>query len=195
MAAGDPSEPSTPPVDIPADIRTALERVQVLLTLTDDGRDTAYAESRSAAIRLAAAVGADLLLLDRTGETWIGGGGPGRGPFDAAQLRELHETSSPGRGHKHGHQHLLDQLEEADAAGVKARVWLAGEPGFGGLEECLHHCPVDALVLPDHLDRPSGGDRRRERQGLAEELGRIVGDRDVVVAGPAGALSLGWAGR
>lgn len=167
----------------------------MLLTLTDDGRDTAYAVSRSAAIRLAAAVGAELLLLDRTGETWLGGGGSGRGPFDATQLLELHETGSPGAGHRHGHQHLLDQLKESEAAGITARVWLAVEPGFGGLEECVHHCPVEAFVFPDHLDRPSAGDRRRERHGLAQELARIVADRPVVVAGSGGALSLGWAGR
>ena len=112
---------------IPTEVLAATKGARTVVAPTDDGRDDAYRQGHAAAIALCAAHKAKLILVDRATESWWidpYGSGPvtadtdlyshGERPLDRGEVAAL------------GHGDLVQQMDEAAAAGVEVEVWLAG---------------------------------------------------------------------
>lgn len=173
---------------IPADVATAVAGARLVGAPTSDKEDE-WSAAAHAAIRIAHEVGARVVLADVSTRSllttpYLAGGvaadsgflSSGEGPVGRNELQLL------------GRQYLVAQLDEADAAGVEAEVWLATKPGIRSLPLFLERFPdIDVLVGPP-LDRPSlgqwlGGD-------TINGVRARVGDRTLVVAHLDGRLTL-----
>jgi hypothetical protein len=86
-----------------------------------------------------------------------------------------------------GRHYLVEQLDEAAAAGVEAEVWLATSPGVASLVAFLERFPIDVLVGPP-FDQPSL--RQWLGRDTIENVRRRVGDRLMIVAHSDGRLTL-----
>ena len=134
-----------------------------ILVSTDDGRRPAYGSARRAAVGLAELVGAELVLYDRSAESWFvesySSGGVAadvEGP-DAWVLLTATDVRPLGRAY------LADQIREAAEHRVVARAWLPQHHGARSVEECASRFHADVVVLPDVFEHPSVVDRMRRR--------------------------------
>lgn len=173
---------------IDPDIVAAAGGARVVGAPTTDGDDF-WAWPRRPAMALAKAIGARLVLADvSTRSAWMtpyGSGGFGaerRAPYsDGTTVVDKRELALLG------HQALIRQVEEAEAAGIDAAAWLADRPGVAALDRFLELFPVDVLVVPP-LDDPSFGDRLRG-DDIAAVRRRMKG-RLLLVAKGDGSLSI-----
>ena len=86
-----------------------------------------------------------------------------------------------------GRHYLVDQLDEAAAAGVEAEVWLAPKPGVASLVMFLERFPIDVLVTPP-LDHPSL--HQRIHGDTIAQIRKRIADRPLILAYPDGRLSI-----
>ncbi|HEY6056560.1 MAG TPA: YceI family protein, partial [Candidatus Limnocylindrales bacterium] len=135
-------------------IRAALASARVIVAATDDGSDESYRRSRETAVRLAKALGTELVLCD---QSWSGlktvpdlsaVDDAGRGLLDAAGLAALGRSS------------LAAQVRDAVDQGVTARGWLAFDAGRRRLDDCLEQVSADAVVVPEGVIRSSASHAR-----------------------------------
>lgn len=77
-----------PGIELPADVRAALDGARVVITATDDGSDPAYAATRKIAVAVAREAGAALVLVDRSAESdWVDPYPDGAGSFGSGVRR------------------------------------------------------------------------------------------------------------
>ena len=173
---------------IPADIASAVAGARLVGSPTSD-KDDEWGVAARAAIRIARDIGARVVLGDVSTRSllttpYLAGGvaadtegfSSGEGPVGRDELELL------------GRHYLVEQLDEAAAAGVEAEVWLATEPGIRSLPVFLERFPdIDVMVVP-RFDHPSwrqrlGGDR-------IEGVRARVGERTLILADADGRLTL-----
>ncbi len=137
------------------EIVRVVQGSSAILVATDDVSDGPSRGARMGAVGVAAAVGAQLVLYDRSAESYFVDPYPfpetpeGDRPLEEQELRSL------------GREYLAEQVREARGAGVEARAWLPRRPGPKGMAEFLTRYPVGAVVLPDTMANPSLLDRVR----------------------------------
>jgi mannose-6-phosphate isomerase-like protein (cupin superfamily) len=168
-----------------------LERVRdakVIGAPTTSAGD-AWSWPRQPAVALAKAIGARLILGDvSTRSVWTtpygstGVGADRQMPYSAGTTLVSKEELV-----LLGHEYLLDQLSEAEAAGVETGVWLADRPGVLALDRFLELFEIDVLVVPP-FDHPT----LRERIA-GDEIGAVrrrMGDRPLVIARQDGSIAI-----
>ncbi len=105
--------------------------------------------TRRLAAQLAARLKVGLFLADRSQETW-GDTEHVRGPADLEWLRS------------HGIAHMVEQIEEAHAAGVSDVHGLASSmPSLESFDAAVSTTGADVIVAPDHYDKPNSGSASR----------------------------------
>jgi len=174
---------------IPTEVLAATKGARTVVAPTDDGRDDAYRQGRAAPIALCAAHKAKLILVDRATESWWidpYGSGPvtadtdlyshGERPLDRGEVAAL------------GHGDLVQQMDEAAAAGVEVEVWLGRRPRFRSLREALERFPVDVVFAVDWLQYPDRAEQHDLRSGFLARLREAAGSRTVVVLSADGTL-------
>ena len=173
---------------IPADVATAVAGAKLIGSPTSDKVDE-WGVAARAAIRIAREIGARVVLGDVSTRSllttpYLAGGvaadtegfSSGEGPVGREELELL------------GRRYLVEQLDEAAAAGVDADVWLATEPGIRSLPIFLERFPaIDVLVVPP-LERPSW--RQRLGGDTIEGVRARVGDRTLILADYDGRLTV-----
>lgn len=140
---------------VPAEVEAALRGAQLVGAPTSD-KDDEWATARRGAIRLARSIGARLILADVNARSHFVspyGAGP-----TTADTGGRYSTGDRAVGRHElellGRHYLVEQLDEAAAAGVVAEVWMATKPGIASLVMFLELFPLDAVVTPP-LDHPS----------------------------------------
>lgn len=144
---------------------------KLIAAATDDGTNAGFALVRAAAIALAAKVGAELLLVDRSHESrFIDAYGSGRWTGDNAGGYSHGERALEGAELlKIGRSYLLDQVAEALQAGVTARCWLPHGVGAHSVSAIVTQFHVDVIVAPDEaFMRATPQLRRHLKHGLAD---------------------------
>jgi hypothetical protein len=173
---------------IPADVAKAVAGGKLVGAPTSD-KDDEWGVSARAAIRIAREIGARVVLADVSTRSmfttpYLAGGvaadtegfSAGEGPVGRQELLLM------------GRDYLVEQLDEAAAAGVEAEVWLATKPGVASLPIFLERFPdIDVLVGPP-LDHPSW--RQRLGGDKIENVRARVGGRTMIVAHTDGRLTV-----
>lgn len=136
---------------------TGLRRVAV----PTDADDDQLAHSRHVATRLAAEHGWELVLYDRSKETWMDHPHP-RACVTADEL-DADEW-----------EHLVRQLRDVEAAGVAATAWLATVPSLTAMVDVALELSLDGVVLPADLGKPKLMDRLLEGDDPAERVERVA---------------------
>ena len=155
-------------------VATSVRNARTVLTLTDGGREPAYDESLDVAISLARALGAHLLLIDRSAETWADTP-HAIGPMSADEARRR-------RG-----PHVREALDRAEAAGVDVTVWAWTLPLPESYDDAVERNDVDVAVLPDRFQRPTLVERLMGTR-VARVAKDIVPRVPIVEVGPRGSL-------
>jgi hypothetical protein len=155
-------------------VATSVRNARTVLTLTDGGREPAYDESLDVAISLARALGARLLLIDRSAETWADTP-HAVGPMSAEEARRL-------RG-----PHIREALDLAEAAGLDVTVWAWTLPLPESYDDAVERNHVDVSVLPERFQRPTLLERLMGTR-VARVAKEIVPRVPIVEVGPRGSL-------
>ena len=145
------------------DVR-AIAQAANRIVIPTDSDDQSLALARRAGLGLAVDHDLDVVLYDRSQETWADTPHPS-GPFDVDQIDAAERP------------HLVRQLEEFGAAGVTATAWLATVPSLSALFDVFNELDADAVVLPETLCRPTISDRLLGRSGPASILEHSAGDQ------------------
>lgn len=155
-------DPSKPPLTETTDpVPAAIEQVRRLAIATDDS-DEALARVRHVALGLAQTHGFEVVLYDRSHERWADHPHP-EGPLTADEL-----DGRDDRGH------LVEQLRDFEAAGVRATAWLATVPALTAILDVLQALDVDAVMLPESLDEPTLADRLQSGSTPATMVQRVA---------------------
>jgi hypothetical protein len=171
----DAAEPPSHIVDVARDAGS-------IVVATDDAPDGWSRGTRCAGIALARAVDAEVILVDRSAESYLVDPYPYPDVIDGARTLGREEVISLGR------EHLARQIEEADGAGVRARAWLPRRPGARGMAELVaRQADGCVVVLPDVVERPSLFERIR---GEVLSRWREVLAVPILVASAGGELTL-----
>lgn len=128
----------------------ALRAGSKLAVVTDDD-DGHLAATRALAVQLAARYDLDVVLYDRSQETWMDHPHPA-GPCDRSDLAER----AAG--------HLTPQLDQFADAGVTAVPWIATVPSLTEIVDVIRELDVDVMVLPDRIEHPKLLDRIKGKQ-------------------------------
>ncbi len=161
--------------ELPAEVAAVARGARRVIVPTDDGNEPGRARARQAAVRVAAAAGAELVLLDRSDATW------GDTPHT-----ELHDRDALAAA---GKEALAGQVDEAADAGVTAVVWAHSLPAPEALGDAVRDLAVDLVVVADDFNKPGVLDRLRTKS-VEERAFDAVGDTPVVVVAEDGSLSL-----
>jgi hypothetical protein len=164
---------------LPPDVAEAARGARRVIVPTDDADEPARARARQAAVRVAAAAGAELILLDRSDATW------GDTPHT-----ELHDRDALAAA---GKDTLAGQVDAAAEAGVTATVWAHSLPAPEALGDSVRDLAVDLVVVADDFDKPGLLDRLRTKS-VVERAFDAVGDTPVVVVAEDGSLSVARSG-
>lgn len=146
-AASTPHDLASTPSDAAVDALTAAHKLAVV---TDDD-DAHLAATRRLGAQLAARHDLDVVLYDRSQETWMDHPHPS-GPCDVTELDERAAS------------HLAPQLDEFAALGVHAVPWIATVPTITEIVDVIRELDVDVILLPEQLDRPKLLDRLKGKQ-------------------------------
>ena len=189
------SRPNTAPsaTAISQEVIDAARGARVIVAPTTSASD-AWAWPRQPAVALAKAIDARLILADvSTRSIWTTPYGTGGvGADRAAPYSDGTTAVSQDELQLLGHDEILRQVREAEAAGVETNAWLADRPGIRGLDRLLSLVQFDVLVAPP-LDSPS----LRERLA-GDDIGsvrrRMVG-RLLLIAHEDGSLTVDESSR
>lgn len=190
MASSDESTPADTSVSSGAgpgrkasigDLVGILEGARTVLAGTDDGDEPAFSHERDVAADLAAALGARLVLFDRSRETW--------GDSDYNQLYGIDQVEDAGR------PHLVRQMQSALEAGVpEVLAWGYALPALESLGRAIDETEADVVVTPERLESPSLAERWLINRDLPARVQEQARGRKVVVVGTAGDLWLNDSG-
>ena len=132
----------------------ALDRSSsLILVVTDDGSDPAYARTRRAAIELASTGGGRILFYDRSAESRF------VDPYASGPLTSDNEGShgermlEPAELRSLGRDYLSEDIGEAAARGVPAWAWLPRRTGARAIAEAVERFGCDLIVVPAELGR------------------------------------------
>jgi len=161
---------------------------KLLAVATDDGTNPGFALVRAAAIALAARVGSELLLVDRsTASRFSDPYGSGRWTGDNASGYSHGERPlEPVELLKIGRAYLLDQVAEAKQAGVEAHCWLPHGVGTKSVAEIVRQFHVDVIVAPDAALMASTPALRRHLKHGLDDLRLAAGPAHLAVVSSAG---------
>lgn len=146
--------------ELSPDASTVVSRLSRVAVPTDADSD-ALAHARDVATQLAAEHGWQLVLYDRSKETWMDHPHP-RACVTADEL-DGEEW-----------EHLVEQLRAVAAAGVDATAWLATVPSLAAIVDVALEVGIDGVVLPADLDKPKLIDRLLEGADPAERAERVA---------------------
>lgn len=163
------------------DVVDAAHGAREILVATDDDRTGWSAETRRGGIALARALDADLLLYDRSAESYLVDPFPYPEVIDGERALDRDDVIALGR------MYLARQMDEAERAGVRTRAWLPRRPGPKGMSDLVEHGRVEVVVLPDGVTRPSLIDRIR---GEVLSRWKEALAATILVAGSNGELAL-----
>ena len=123
----------------------ALDRGRKLAVATDADDDD-LAASRALALELAAEHDLEIVLYDRSEETW---------------MDHPHPSGPLGRDELDGSErsHLATQLEEFEQAGITAKAWIATVPSITEIVDVVRELGVDTILLPAKIEHPKLLDR------------------------------------
>jgi hypothetical protein len=130
------------------------------LALPTDTDDEILAGLRNAAIELAERYGLEVVLYDRSEETWMDHPHPS-GP--------CHRDTIDGDKRPH----LVEQIDEFAARGVPTSAWIATVPSLAEIVDVVSELGVDTILVPDQ----SGGTKLLDRLkpgGPAEIVDRVT---------------------
>jgi hypothetical protein len=96
-------------------------------------------ELRNAAVRLATEFGLEVILYDRSEETWMDHPHP-KGPLEREDLDAKE------------HPELVEQLDQLLARQVPARAWIATVPSLAEIVDVVREVGVDVVLVPEHPD-------------------------------------------
>ena len=165
---------ATPRLRFTQEAEQALESVRILVVPTDlAGRDC-VATARHAAANVAVERTLQVLLYDRSHETWMDHPHPS-GPHTADVIRDDH----PG---------LADQLDELASAGIDARAWISTVPSRTEIITAIQATGADAVLLPDSACDTSLIERLTGRDDPNAEL---AGTIDRQLDQPVAVLAMG----
>lgn len=134
---------------------------RVYLVETDDGSDELITTTREAGLALAEQDGAEVVLYDRSTESYL------TDPYPAGPWSDEDDAVSPSTEldrqtlESLGRHYLTEQLDAAEERGLRVRVHLAQGAGAEALAEAIERYGVDLVVLPASVDSPSVVDRVR----------------------------------
>jgi hypothetical protein len=134
------------------------------LAVVTDAYDDQLAATRDIALALALQHDLDVVLYDRSEETWMDHPHPA-GPCDRADLDARDRT------------HLAAQLDDFESAGVSATTWIATVPAISEIVDVIREIDVDIVLLPDRLDRRKLFDRllsNRSADAVVEAAARTL---------------------
>lgn len=137
----------------------ALSRSRRMAVPTDADDDT-LRELRAAAIDLAVRFDLDVVLYDRSAETWM----DHPHPTGLCDREAIDAEQQP---------HLLDQMDEFAAHDVSASVWVATVPSLTEIVDVVRELDVDTIFVPERGDGGKLIDRLRSG-GPAEIVERIT---------------------
>ncbi len=136
----------------------ASVRLLLVPTAADDDE---FARARRAAAQLALSGSATVVLYDRSDERWTDTPHPD-GPF------------APGEVDLEGRPHLEEQMSAFTDAGIDVKVWYASVPALTAVISAVQGVDADAVVVPEHLDKPRIMDRLQSGDDTAELIGRVL---------------------
>lgn len=141
------------------------------------------------AVDLAKEVGARLILADMsTRSMWTTPYGTGEfGADRGAPYSDGTVAVSKDELRLLGHDILIRQLDDAEAAGVEASMWLANRPGILALDRFLELFPIEVLVTPP-LDHPTLAGRIRQDE--IQSVRRRMDGRTLLIADQDGVLRI-----
>ena len=128
----------------------ALARAGKLAIVTD-ADDERLAATRGLALALALEHDLDVVLYDRSEETWMDHPHPA-GPCNRSDLDPRDRT------------HLAAQLDEFELAGVSATSWIATVPAIAEIVDVIREVDVDIVLLPDRIGHRRLFDRLRSKR-------------------------------
>ena len=143
-----------------ADLLPTLHRVVVI----NDADDDRLHEVRRAAPRLGVDHGWELVVYDRSEETWMDHPHPS-GPFSAADLADQDDRAD-----------LHRLLADIESAGVTASAWTSTVPSISAIADVVQKMEIDAVLIPSEFgshklaDRLLSGD---EKSSVAASLSEI----------------------
>ncbi len=126
-----------------------------------DADDDSLANVRRVATRLAAEHGWELVLYDRSHETWMDHPHP-KGCVTVDQL-DGDEW-----------EHLRVQLRDVESAGVSVTAWLATVPSITAMVDAIQEIDIDAVLVPADPEHATLADRLLEGGDPAERLERVA---------------------
>lgn len=133
----------------------ALDAVSRLVVPTDLAGVDCLDVAREAMASIAASKHFQIVLYDRSAETWMDHPHPS-GPHRADELTDDFET-------------LAGQLRELDAAGIDAVGWISTVPSLSEIATAVEQLDADGVLLPEPscdrtlMDRLTGtGDQNRD---------------------------------
>jgi hypothetical protein len=154
---------------------------------TDDGTNPAFALVRAAAIALAARVGSELLLVDRsTASRFSDPYGAGKWTGDNPGYSHGERPLEPVELLKIGRAYLLDQVAEAKQAGVTAHCWLPHGAGTKSVADIVRQFHVDVIVAPDAAFMTAIPALRRHLKHGLDDLRLAAGPARIAVVSSAG---------
>jgi len=155
--------------DLSDDAAGVLSRHSRLAVPTDADDDT-LRELREAAIDLAVRFDLEVVLYDRSEETWMDHPHP-KGVCDRS---EIDGERRP---------HLVEQLDEFVARGVPTSAWIATVPSLTEIVDVIREVDVDVVLVPEHTDGSKLLDRLKtsEPSEIVERVATLNLERPVAV--------------
>lgn len=149
-----------PTIELSPDASAVVDGLRRVAVPTD-ADDERLAHARRVATQLAAEHGWELVLYDRSKETWM----DHPHPSACVSADELDTDEW---------EHLVRQLRDVESAGVSATAWLATVPSLTALVDVALQLGLDGVVLPDDLGKPKLMDRLLEGEDPAERTERVA---------------------
>ena len=135
------------------DVLRTLHRVVV----PTDASGEAMARARAAARRLASRYGFEVVLYDRSHESWT----------ISPHAQDLLGVDDVDAGER---PHLVAQMREFIDAGVTVWAYLAIVPSITAITDAIQEHGVDGVMVPEHLEHPKLMDRLQSTHSRTADL-------------------------
>jgi nucleotide-binding universal stress UspA family protein len=157
-----------PGLRLTADELAALRDARRVLALTDDGTEPELAIERTAAARVAGALHAQLVLVDRSHETW-------------AETPHVDGPATLDQVRARGDDELAAQMARALELGAPDVVAVTPSvPNFDAIVDSIELADADVIVVPDRLDHPRLAERWHHHGDIALTVKERAPGRRVV---------------